>query len=76
MATVPQPTEENRGPIDRLATEIAIQAELLALNFALEGDGAEQASEALYALSRELRQAARFAPRTSAGPRAVIRPQD
>lgn len=42
---------------DTAATEIAIQAELLALNFALEGVGAERAGEALRSLSQELKQA-------------------
>jgi hypothetical protein len=41
-------------PADKVAREIAIQAELIALNVALEGRGAEQASEALYALSRQI----------------------
>jgi hypothetical protein len=43
-------------PADKVAREIAIQAELIALNVALEGRGAEQASEALYALSRQIRE--------------------
>jgi hypothetical protein len=42
---------------DTAASEIAIQAELLALNFALEGVGAERAGDALRGLSQELKQA-------------------
>ncbi len=41
---------------DSLAKEIAVQAELIALNFALEGRGGQEASEALQTLSRDLRQ--------------------
>jgi hypothetical protein len=48
--------------VDDLLRDIAIQAELLALNFALEGEGAEQASSALMSLSRELREAGRGRP--------------
>jgi len=42
---------------DTCIREIAIQAELLALNFALEGTGAELAGGALQTLSRELKDA-------------------
>jgi hypothetical protein len=43
---------------DKLAREIAIQAELLALNCAMEERrGTGETSEALLALSRDLRQA-------------------
>ncbi len=45
-ATFPKP--------EQLAKEVAIQAELLALNFALEGTGAERACSELRALSREI----------------------
>ena len=44
---------------ERLTREIAIQAELLALNSALGGKGAGQASEALYGLARDLGRAGR-----------------
>jgi hypothetical protein len=47
----------NRSRQDLSAKEIAIQAELLALNFALEGSGAERAEAALRGLSQELKQA-------------------
>jgi hypothetical protein len=46
--------EDEMTPADKVTREIAIQAELIALNVALEGRGAEQASEALYALSRQI----------------------
>jgi hypothetical protein len=60
MATMPETAAEDGAPLDRLTQEIAVQAELLALHFALEGEGAEEASAALIALSRELRLAGRF----------------
>ncbi len=50
------------SPIDRVTREIAMQAELLALHFALDGPGAAQASAALLSLSRELRDAGRSLP--------------
>ena len=43
----------------RLNREIAIQAELLALNIALGDKGAGQASEELYALARDVGRAGR-----------------
>lgn len=55
MPSKPTDGGSNRG--ESLAEDIAVQAELLALNFALEGRGAEEACEALYTLSNELRQA-------------------
>jgi hypothetical protein len=61
------------GRVDDLLRDIAIQAELLALNFALEGQGAEQASTALIALSRELRQAGRMRPDAAEGVRSTWR---
>jgi hypothetical protein len=61
---------------DHLTREVAIQAELLALNFALEGEGAEQASAALIALSRELREAGRNRPGASESARSVWRLED
>ncbi|HEX8985690.1 MAG TPA: hypothetical protein VF767_09670 [Bryobacteraceae bacterium] len=42
---------------DTCIREIAIQAEILALNFALEGTGAELAGGALHTLSREIKDA-------------------
>lgn len=64
MAAIPNPQEGHRTALDRLTREITIQAELLALNSALEGEGAEKASQALHLLSRELRlvSRARFGP--------------
>jgi hypothetical protein len=59
MATMPDMAAGDGAPFDHLTREIAVQAELLALNFALEGEGAEEASAALIALSRELRLAGR-----------------
>lgn len=53
----PKPTEGASSQAENLAGEIAVQAELLALNFALEGRGAEEACAALYTLSHELKQA-------------------
>lgn len=50
----PNPADAECTPTGKLAKEIAIQAELLALNVALDSQGAGQASEALFALSREL----------------------
>jgi hypothetical protein len=69
MAAIPNRPEGNRTALGRLTHEIAIQAELLALNSALDGAGAEEASEALRALSRELRlvSRARFGPRGTPG---------
>jgi hypothetical protein len=54
---IPNPEDAEHTPTGKLAKEIAIQAELLALNAALDGQGAGQASEALFALSRELLRA-------------------
>jgi len=51
------------GLADRLAQEIGVQAQLLALHFALDADGADQASEALHALSREIRAAKNHGPK-------------
>jgi hypothetical protein len=65
MAATPRTAHEG-GKVHDLTREIAVQAELLALNFALEGEGAEEASAALIALSRELRQAGRFSPSADA----------
>ncbi len=56
------PGAENSDAVERLMREVGVQAELLALNFALEGQGAQQASAALIALSRELRETGRFRP--------------
>ena len=39
MAAIPNPQEGHRTALDRLTREITIQAELLALNSALEGEG-------------------------------------
>jgi hypothetical protein len=64
------------APLDRLTREVAVQAELLALNFALNGDGAEEASAALIALSRELRQAVRSSPGALGDSRAAWRLED
>jgi len=65
---IPTPTEGESSRAESLAGEIAVQAELLALNFALEGRGAEEACEALYALSHELKQAGALV-RVPRGPR-------
>lgn len=51
---IPNLADAECTPTGKLAKEIAIQAELLALNVALDSQGAGQASEALFALSREL----------------------
>jgi len=59
--------------VDGLLRDIALQAELLALNFALEGQGAEQASTALSALSRELRDAGRARPDATERARSIWR---
>jgi hypothetical protein len=63
------PLEGRRTGLSRLAREIAVQAQLLALNSALEGEGAENASEALHTLSRELRlvSRARYGPPVAPG---------
>lgn len=53
----PNPADDTNMKELSLAREVALQAELLALNVAVGGEGAPQVSEALYALSRELRQA-------------------
>jgi hypothetical protein len=53
----PKRADHKNPKEESLAREIALQAELLALNVAVGGQGAPQASQALYALSRELRQA-------------------
>lgn len=44
---------------EQLVKEIAIQAELLALNIALGGKGAGQSSEALFGLARDVGRAGR-----------------
>jgi hypothetical protein len=69
MAAIPNRHEGDRTALGRLTHEIAIQAELLALNSALEGEGAEKASQALHSLSRELRlvSRARFGPPNTPG---------
>jgi len=59
--------------VDGLLRDIALQAELLALNFALEGEGAQQASTALSALSRELRDAGRARPEATERVRSIWR---
>ena len=59
--------------IDGLLRDIGLQAELLALNFALEGEGAQQASTALSALSRELREAGRARPEATERVRSIWR---
>jgi hypothetical protein len=56
------PRAQHTAEAERVTREIAIQAELLALNIALEGKGAGQASEALYSLSRELGRAGARGP--------------
>jgi hypothetical protein len=45
----------NRPRQEAAAREIALQAELLALNFALEGTGGERTGEALRLLSNDLK---------------------
>jgi hypothetical protein len=72
MATTPRRAADD-GRVDGLLRDIAVQAELLALNFALEGEGAEQASTALIALSRELREAGRARPGSAEGARSTWR---
>jgi hypothetical protein len=73
---MPAPTEGRRSALSRLAREIAVQAQLLALNSALEGEGADNASEALHTLSRELRlvSRARYGPPVT--PREGERPRN
>ena len=66
-------TDAEDGRVDGLLRDIAVQAELLALNFALEGEGAEQASTALGALSRELREAGRSRPDATERVRSIWR---
>ncbi len=51
---IPNLADAECTPTGKLAKEIAIQAELLALNVALDSQGAGQASLALFALSHEL----------------------
>ncbi len=75
MAT-PRTGAGDGTPLDYLMPEVAIQAELLALNFALEGEGAEQASAALLALSRELREAGRCRHSATEGVRPAWRLED
>lgn len=55
MTTKDQAQEDPKN--SKLAREVAIQAELLALNFALEGKGAGETAQSLTALARDLRQA-------------------
>ncbi len=64
MAATNRMGGDDSNGVDDLLRDIAVQAELLALNFALEGEGAQQASTALSALSRELRDAGRARPDT------------
>ena len=64
MAATNRMGADDSNGVDDLLRDIAVQAELLALNFALEGEGAQQASTALSALSRELRDAGRGRPDT------------
>jgi methyl-accepting chemotaxis protein len=59
--------------VENVVNEIAIQAELLALNAALEGEGAESASEALYKLAQELRQAGPLVRVAKPGARTGLR---
>jgi hypothetical protein len=66
----PNPADDTNVGEKGLAREIALQAELLALNVAVGGEGAPQASQALYALSRELRQAKSDARDIGPGARA------
>jgi hypothetical protein len=54
---IPNRADRKNPKEESLAREIALQAELLALNVAVGGQGAPQASQALYSLSRELRHA-------------------
>ncbi len=76
MASIGGPGADHNGQFEHLAREVAIQAELLALNFALEGQGAEQASSALLALSRELREAGRSRPEAPERARSNWRLED
>lgn len=76
MAATPRTGADDSSVVDGLLRDIAVQAELLALNFALEGEGAEQASTALIALSRELRQAGRARPDATEGARCTWRLDD
>lgn len=73
MAATPRTGADDGSGVDGLLRDIALQAELLALNFALEGEGAEQASTALIALSRELREAGRARPGATEGARSTWR---
>jgi hypothetical protein len=76
MAATPRKGADDGNAVDGLLRDIAVQAELLALNFALEGEGAEQASTALIALSRELREAGRAGPDATEGARSTWRLKD
>ncbi len=73
MASTKRMGSDDSNGVDGLLREIALQAELLALNFALEGQGAEQASTALSALSRELRDAGRSRPEATERVRSIWR---
>jgi hypothetical protein len=76
MASTNGTGAEDFGGVDGLLRDIAVQAELLALNFALEGEGAEQASTALSVLSRELRDAGRARPDATERVRSMWRLED
>jgi len=73
MAAMNRMGSDDGNGVEGLLQEIALQAELLALNFALEGQGAEQASTALSALSRELREAGRARPDATERVRSIWR---
>ncbi len=73
MAATQRTSADDSNGVDGLLRDIAVQAELLALNFALEGQGAEQASTALSALSRELRDAGRARPDATEPVRSIWR---
>ncbi len=76
MAVMHGTGADDGSGLDGLLRDIGIQAELLALNFALEGEGAEQASAALIALSRELREAGRTRPGAPESARSTWRLED
>ena len=76
MASMNRMGADNSNQVDGLLRDIAVQAELLALNFALEGEGAQQASTALTALSRELREAGRARPEATERVRSIWRLAD
>jgi hypothetical protein len=73
MAAINRMGIDDSNGVDSLLRDIGLQAELLALNFALEGEGAQQASTALSALSRELRDAGRARPEATERVRSIWR---